>query len=93
MELNYSPFPELKTERLLLRRLTKDDARELFILRSDEDVLRYLGREPANSIIEVEELIDKFNKNIDENESILFFIFDLTPYFLIKIFMPSTSIP
>ena len=71
LELNFTPFPELKTERLLLRRLTKDDARELFILRSDEDVLRYLGREPANSIIEVEELIDKFNKNIDENESIL----------------------
>ena len=71
LELNFTPFPELKTERLLLRKLTKNDAGEIFFLRSNEDVLRYLGREPAKSITEAEEFIEKINKNIDGNESVL----------------------
>ena len=71
LELNFSPFPELRTGRLLLRRLEKKDAAELFFLRSNEDVLRYLGKEPAASVNEVEEFIDKINRLSDGNESIL----------------------
>jgi len=71
LTLNFTPFPELKTARLLLRRLERADANEMFFLRSDENVLRYLGKEPAKTIEEAEEFIRKINKNIDENESIL----------------------
>src|SRR5258705_6700396 len=71
LTLNFTPFPELETERLLLRKLRKDDANEIFFLRSDENVLRYLGREPTITIAEAEEFIDKINKSVDENESIL----------------------
>ncbi len=71
LTLNFSPFPELSSERLLLRKISKKDANEMFILRSDEDVLRYLGREPTATIKEVEEFIDSVNKNIEENDSIL----------------------
>jgi ribosomal-protein-alanine N-acetyltransferase len=71
VEMQFTPFPELKTERLLLRKLTANDASEMFFLRSNEDVLRFLGREPAQSVAEVEEFISKINKNIDQNESIL----------------------
>ncbi|HET6723363.1 MAG TPA: GNAT family protein [Chitinophagaceae bacterium] len=71
LELNFTPFPELKTQRLLLRRLEKTDANEMFFLRSDDDVLRYLGKEPASSVKEAEEFIAKINKAVDENESIL----------------------
>lgn len=69
--LNFTPFPELKTNRLLLRRLEGSDAREMFFLRSNENVLRYLGREPAKTIAEAEEFIGHINKNVDGNESIL----------------------
>src|SRR5215204_1336893 len=69
--LNFTPFPELKTERLLLRRLERTDANEMFFLRSNENVLRYIGREPTKTIAEAEEFINKINKVIDENESIL----------------------
>jgi ribosomal-protein-alanine N-acetyltransferase len=69
--LNFTPFPELKTNRLLLRRLEGSDAREMFFLRSNENVLRYLGREPAKTITEAEEFIGQINKNVDGNESIL----------------------
>jgi [ribosomal protein S5]-alanine N-acetyltransferase len=71
LELNFTPFPELTTERLLLRKLTPRDANAIFFLRSNEDVLRFLGREPAKSISEAEEFIGKINKNVGENESIL----------------------
>ena len=69
--LNFTPFPELKTQRLLLRQLDKADAKEIFFLRSNEDVLRFLGKEPAKSITEAENFIGIINKSVDENESIL----------------------
>jgi ribosomal-protein-alanine N-acetyltransferase len=71
LALKFNPFPELKTQRLLLRRLDKTDANEIFFLRSNEDVLRHLGKEPANSIAEAENFIGVIDKAIDENESIL----------------------
>ena len=71
LQLSFIPFPELKTERLLLRKLTRHDANEIFFLRSNEDVLRFLGKEPAKSVAEAEEFIGKINKNVDENQSIL----------------------
>ena len=71
LSLNFTPFPELKTGRLLLRKLESTDANEMFFLRSNENVLRYIGKEPAKTIAEAEEFINKINKAIDENESIL----------------------
>jgi ribosomal-protein-alanine N-acetyltransferase len=55
--LNFTPFPELKTGRLLLRKLAGTDANEMFFLRSNENVLRYIGREPTKTIAEAEELL------------------------------------
>jgi len=71
LALNFTPFPEIKTGRLLLRKLERTDANEMFFLRSNENVLRYIGREPAKTITEAEEFINKINKAADENESIL----------------------
>src|SRR4030095_9927647 len=71
LALNFTPFPELETERLLLRKLKASDANEMFFLRSDENVLRYLGKEPEKTIAETEEFINKINNAADENESIL----------------------
>lgn len=71
LTLNFTPFPELKTGRLLLRKLKSTDANEMFFLRSDENVLRYLGRGPAKTVAEVEEFIEKINKAADENASVL----------------------
>ena len=70
LTLIFTPFPVLRTGRLLLRRLDKTDAKEIFFLRSNAEVLRYLGKEPATSVKEAEEFIDKINRNVDENVSI-----------------------
>ena len=54
LALNFSPFPELKTGRLLLRKLERTDAAEMFFLRSNENVLRYLeSTNPPNSFLRV----------------------------------------
>lgn len=42
LEINFNPFPELITERLLLRRVTNNDIDDLFELRSNEDVMKYI---------------------------------------------------
>ena len=58
LALNFTPFPELKTERLLLRKFERTDANEIFFLRSNENVLRYIGREPTKTIAKAEEFIN-----------------------------------
>ena len=71
LKINFNPFPELHTARLLLRRLTDTDVRGLFKMRSDERVMQYIGREPAQTLDEIEKLIQVLNENIDKNEAIL----------------------
>src|SRR5690606_10891056 len=63
--------PELKTDTLLLRRLRTSDAPELYFLRSDDTVLLYLGRDKEKSVETAAAFIEKINKAIDNNESIL----------------------
>lgn len=75
LELNFNPFPELTTTRFLLRRMNVADTNELFMMRSDPEVLRYINREPAQSKKEVEDLIEKINHDIDANEAIMWGIF------------------
>jgi [ribosomal protein S5]-alanine N-acetyltransferase len=71
LDLNFHPFPELETERLLLRQLTNEDAEAMLFLRSDPRVLRYLNKEPAKDLKVVKEFIASVNAGIDENDAIL----------------------
>ena len=73
-ELNFSPFPELKTNRLLLRKMKVTDAPELLFLRSDEKVMQYIGREKTKTVEEAEGFIEKINVSVDANESIMWAI-------------------
>lgn len=68
--LNFSPFPNLKTGRLILRRVIKEDDKEIFFLRFDEDVNKYVKRAKPNSLDDVRNHIQKLNNGIDNNESI-----------------------
>ncbi len=70
MQLNFSPFPVLTTERLILRKMTTGDAPEMLFLRSDPGVLRYIDREPAKTIEEVIAFIDMVNGNLDSGDGI-----------------------
>lgn len=71
---SFTPFPELTTERLLLRKISIDDVAAIFFLRSDETVLQFIGKEPARSIKEAEEFIKQINTSIEINEAIMWAI-------------------
>ena len=67
---NFKPFPVLKTERLTLRQLLSSDANEIFALRSDPNVNKYLDREPGKSMNDAKTFIQIINENIQRNDSI-----------------------
>lgn len=70
-ELPVIPFPELETARLLLRQLRDSDAPEVLFLRSDERVMRYIQRPPAQTIGEALEWIRRINQSVATGESCL----------------------
>jgi ribosomal-protein-alanine N-acetyltransferase len=67
---NFTPFPVLKTERLTLRQLTSSDDKEIFALRSNDNVNKYLDRKPSGSIDDAKNFIQTINENIQRNNSI-----------------------
>jgi [ribosomal protein S5]-alanine N-acetyltransferase len=67
---NFTPFPVLTTERLTLRRLEMNDAQEIFTLRSDSEINKYLDRQPCTNIEDAKNFITMVNANIDKNSSL-----------------------
>ena len=67
---NFKPFPVLKTERLTLRKVASSDDNEIFALRSNKNVNKYLDRQPSKSIDDAKTFIQTINKNIHKNNSI-----------------------
>ena len=55
------PFPELKTERLICRQITDDDAAVLHEIWSDPEVTRYFSLEPFQSLAETREMMELLN--------------------------------
>lgn len=70
LEVNFTPFPELHTDRLLLRRLKPDDQEDIFELRSNPDVMRYIPRPLAVTIDDAAAHIEVTSKMLDENVGI-----------------------
>jgi ribosomal-protein-alanine N-acetyltransferase len=71
---NFTPFPILTTERLTLRQLSTDDRQNIFALRSDAEINKYLDREPSKTIEDAINFIEKVNDNIKNNNSIYWVI-------------------
>jgi len=71
---NFTPFPILTTERLTLRQLSTDDQQNIFTLRSDTEINKYLDREPSKTIEDAINFINKVNDNIKKNNSIYWVI-------------------
>jgi len=62
-------FPTLTTERLILRKLVKNDAGQLVKLRSNEQVNKYLDRQKTTTLDEALEFVNKIDLGIENNES------------------------
>jgi ribosomal-protein-alanine N-acetyltransferase len=74
LEVNFSPFPEIKTERLLLRCIKMTDAPELLFLRGSDKTMQYIDREKLTSTAEAEALIQKILESLQTNEGIMWCI-------------------
>ena len=66
----FHPFPRPETERLSLRRLTVADAADVFLMRSDPEVMQYIPRPLATTVADAAELIDKLNGFADQGVAI-----------------------
>lgn len=74
LTLNFSPFPVIETNRLFLRAIVYEDADSLFDLRTNNEVLRFLDRDPFKSPGESLAFIEKILEAQFKNESILWVI-------------------
>lgn len=70
LEFNFDLFPELVTQRLVLRQMTPDDAANLFALNTNNDVLKYLDFLRMKTIDDAYKKIEKINKEIKNADCI-----------------------
>ncbi len=66
----FTPFPILKTDRLVLRQLVITDAKEIFELRKDHIINKYLNRQPSHSLEDAKSFIQTITENVHRNDSI-----------------------
>lgn len=67
---NFSPFPILTTERLLLRQLSIADAQAVMRLRSNGDVMKYINRPLTQTVEDAEKWISVILDALQKNEGI-----------------------
>ena len=70
LEVNFNPFPEIKTERLLLRRLIREDTEEVYKMRSDKKVMRFIGKNPITTMQEAIDFYNLVNDSLENNTGI-----------------------
>ena len=70
LSTNFHPFPELDTQRLVLRRITNADAPAILNMRGNEMVMKFIDRERAHSIADAEAYIAKLDASLDANDGI-----------------------
>ena len=70
LTINFNPFPNLETERLLLRRVDSNDVKEIFALRSNPETMKYIPRPLVKTDEDALEHIAMIDSKIDSNEGI-----------------------
>ncbi len=74
LTLNFHPFPQLETNRLLLRELSMNDLDIMYRIRTDPQVLTYLNRDPDESIEATRKKIEEILNNQQNNDAIFWVI-------------------
>jgi ribosomal-protein-alanine N-acetyltransferase len=70
LDINFTPFPNLETERLYLRRVAKEDVNEIFALRSNKETMQYIPRPLAKTEEDAMAHIAMIDEKIENNEGI-----------------------
>lgn len=64
IDLHFDPFPKLETERLDLRKISMNDASDMFSIRSNPEAMKYICRPLLTSISESQNLIGGFQDGV-----------------------------
>jgi len=75
LTLQFSPFPQLETERLLLKQIGPEHAPALFEMRSNPEVMQYIDRPLAQTVNDAMALIQIIMDMQGKNEGITWGIF------------------
>jgi len=59
LNINLNPFPEITTDRLHLRALSMGDVNEIYQLRSDPNINKFINRQPATSVDDAVQFIKR----------------------------------
>lgn len=70
LQLSFRPFPQLTTNRLMLRKIDNTDATELLYLRSSENIMQYIDRPRAKTEEDALSYIDVINNALAANDAI-----------------------
>ncbi len=74
LDISFTPFPFLATENFSLRNLQPGDDQEIFVLRSSDEINKYLNRTKANSLEDAMAFINMIIAGIEKNESIFWVV-------------------
>ncbi len=74
LEINFTPFPTLTTDRLILRQMTDADGEVMQFMRSDPGVMKYIKRPPTKTLEEAIAFIQRINLAVANNESVMWAI-------------------
>ena len=65
LEINFLPFPNLETKRLVLKQINANDAEAILALRSNDEVMKYIPRAYLKTKEDALELIAMFDDKIE----------------------------
>ena len=70
LQLNFSPFPLLESERLHFRKLTNEDAPQIIVLRGNPETMKFIPRPLTTTLEEAMAHINIIEEKIVNNEGI-----------------------
>ena len=71
LQTKFLPFPEIKTEKLFLRKVNEQDLQQIFLLRSDKEVMKYIDKKKAENLKEAEEFLKMVDESLETGNGIL----------------------
>ncbi|MFD1019279.1 GNAT family N-acetyltransferase [Thalassobacillus hwangdonensis] len=75
-EKTFYPFPELETERLMLREVCPDDAESMFETFGNKEAMEYYGMHVHETVEDTNQLIERMQTNLEAGKSIRWAIVD-----------------
>ena len=72
--LNFLPFPIIKTERLVLRQLTVADAEDVYALRTNKEVIKFIDRPPSRTKGDGLAFVEHIANSVKDNSTIYWVI-------------------